>query len=277
MQVNDVHHIDQTLGKKSDAFLQQEIEKLSSHPLYSKLTCLRSLQIFMSYHVLAVWDFMSLLKSLQNHLTCTSLPWRPSPYPKELVRMINEIVLGEESDLDQKGYPCDHFSLYRNAMKEVNASTVAIDKILTKCNQFSSFNQDCIEHIVSELEGAAGEFVSANLHIACSAPVHQVAAAFFYGREKAIPSMFEGITGPLKETTLNCPTLIYYLDRHIELDGDEHSHLAGQCLEILCQGDEKKWKEAHDVAYQSLQKRSALWDQALNEISQIKSWSAGIN
>lgn len=266
MQMQNVSHNQGVKFREQE--LQKQIEELSSHPLYSAIKCLDSLHIFMKYHVLAVWDFMSLLKSLQNQITCTQLPWHPTAYPKELVRMINEIVLGEESDLDQDGQACDHFTLYLKAMNEVGAKTTQIDSIISKCQQVEQLDRQVMTDLTSELKGAAKNFVYTNLELAAFAPVHQVAAAFFYGREKAIPTMFESIIVDLKRSGIKCDTLIYYLDRHIELDGDEHGQLAGACLEILCGDDQKKWSEAYQVAEKSLQKRRSLWDQALNEISQ---------
>jgi len=54
--------------------LRQEI---INHKVYGVINNTDSLKIFMQYHVFAVWDFMSLLKSLQNNLTCNSIPWFP--------------------------------------------------------------------------------------------------------------------------------------------------------------------------------------------------------
>jgi hypothetical protein len=224
---------------------------LCSHKLYESLSDSKALAPFMEHHVFAVWDFMSLLKALQRGLTCVELPWRPvNNVPKELTRFINEIVLGEESDLDPEGHPCDHFSLYLKAMEEVGAETQRVERFIMSGD-------------FSIVPPGAREFVEFNIQLAESGELHKIAAAFFYGREKLIPEMFDEILNGLEARQDDFPALVYYLKRHIELDGDEHSQLAQKCLELLCGDDLKLWNEAYMTGIQSLELREYLWDKAL--------------
>lgn len=84
--------------------------------MYERLQTLPDLRCFMEHHVFAVWDFMSLLKVLQRELTCTAVPWVPTANAPAR-RLVNEIVLEEESDLDSEGRPTSHFELYVRAME----------------------------------------------------------------------------------------------------------------------------------------------------------------
>lgn len=220
---------------------------LKTHPLYTEIRTIEDLRIFMSYHVFAVWDFMSLLKSLQTKITCTSLPWYDSKFDPKLVRLINEIVLGEESDLDFNGEPSSHFSLYLKAMKEVGADTSYIDKFLSTKS---------IDNIPVEIS----DIINFHLDTAFNSKVHEIASSFFYGREKLIPDMFQAIVNILEDNKIECPTLIYYFKRHIELDGDEHGPMAMKCLNFLLDTEDKKI-EADNKAIESLKYRYKLWDQ----------------
>jgi hypothetical protein len=239
----------------NENFLNTEIislhDSLSKHSMYSTIKSIDDLKIMMESHVFAVWDFMSLLKRLQIELTCTALPWRPSPYPKKIVRLINEIVLGEESDIDQNGEAIDHFTMYLNAMKELDANT----------NRISSFLESMD---ISNLLEVEREFVSFNLNLAQNGKIHEVAAAFFFGREKLIPDMFTSILNDFEKNLESdgeerFPNLKYYLKRHIEIDGGEHSHHAMDCLAALCGNDEERWNEAVRCGVQSLKLRNKLW------------------
>src|SRR5258708_17894843 len=122
--------------KKATEPLRQQI---INHKVYSAINDMDDLKIFMQYHVFAVWDFMSLLKALQNNLTCTSIPWFPKGSP-DTRHLINEIVVGEESDVDSFGNRKSHFELYLDAMQQCGADTSQIEKFIAVLKNTDDFN-----------------------------------------------------------------------------------------------------------------------------------------
>src|ERR1700733_14028231 len=99
-----------------------------SHPFYSRLGSMDAVVTFMEHHVFAIWDFMSLLKTLQGRLTCAQVPWLPSG-PTASRRLINDIVLDEESDEFGTGF-ISHFELYLDGMRQAGADTTRIDALI---------------------------------------------------------------------------------------------------------------------------------------------------
>ena len=77
---------------------------------------------------------MSLLKALQNKLTCTTTPWLPIGNP-EVRYLINEIVVAEETDLALDGSRQSHFEMYLDAMQQCGASTTQIISFLQNVNE----------------------------------------------------------------------------------------------------------------------------------------------
>ena len=87
--------------------------KLLNHRLYSRISKIEDLQTFTENHIYAVWDFMSILKSLQHHICPSSYPWKRNVYTTNgIARLINEIVLAEESDEIMNEKYISHFDLY---------------------------------------------------------------------------------------------------------------------------------------------------------------------
>ena len=91
-----------------DQAIEVERSHLLTHPVYALLRGPEEVNLFLKHHVWAVWDFMSLLKALQARLTCVRVPWVPAALPFA-ARLINEIVLGEETDADGRGGHASHF------------------------------------------------------------------------------------------------------------------------------------------------------------------------
>jgi hypothetical protein len=242
-------------------------EQLKSHDLYYHLSGVEDIKVFMEKHVFAVWDFMSLLKALQRNLTCIDMPWKPSQNAKT-ARFINEIVLEEESDLNENGVPKSHFEMYLDAMKEVGANP---DRILGFIRNIDSMQSLVDQLPYANLKKAEREFLEFTFKIIQTGQSHKIAAAFTFGREDVIPDMFIEIINKSNTSNHNqFPKLSYYLNRHIELDGDEHGPLALEMIAELCGEDEEKWQDVQSVSMQALEKRIQLWDEITAEINQNK-------
>lgn len=246
--------------------LKQKKLQLCSHPLFEEITSLGKLQLFMENHVFAVWDFMSLTKRLQRDLTCTQLPWLP-PTDPQAARLINEIVLGEESDEHPRRGHCSHFELYREAMLEVGASTHAIDTFITLQRRGVEANAALGQ--VDVLPGVA-HFVASTLHIALNAPTHCVAAAFLHGRESIIPSMFERLLQGSEIIRSQAPTLGEYLNRHIELDTQDHEPGAQRMLQGLTDNAPERQQQAAETAVNAVENRIKLWDDVHTLLQQVR-------
>ncbi len=232
---------------------------LLQHPVYQQLRHLNDLNILMEQHVFAVWDFMALLKALQHGLTSTNAPWMPIGNPRTR-RLINEIVLEEESDVDIHGNPSSHYEMYLQAMEQCGADTTQVKSLIDKLLSGYS-HKELIKFNVEELEGYTLKFVSSTFDIIHRGKLHEIAAAFTFGREDLIPDMFRAIVNDLEK---NFPGKLdafrYYLDRHIELDEEVHTPMAMEMINELCGDDQEKWNDVKKIAANSLNSRIKLWD-----------------
>lgn len=232
-------------------------EELIHHPIYKNIQELDDIRTFMEFHIFAVWDFMSLLKSLQNSLTCVNVPWVPVGSANTRF-FINEIVVGEESDVDSEGNRTSHFELYLKAMDEIGANTKTINKFVDLIKEGKNVNQalDSIE-IADEIK----TFVLKTFEIINSGKSYIQASVFTFGREDLIPDMFISIVQDLsKNFPEKLKTLRYYLERHIEVDSGEHNPLAMQMTSELCGTDPEKWQEVEKQVIESLEARINLWN-----------------
>ena len=238
--------------------LQPLKDQLLQHPLYDKIRTLDDLHCFLEHHVYAVWDFMSLLKALQQQLTCTTTPWLPVGNP-EVRYLINEIVVAEETDLAMDGKRQSHFEMYLDAMNQCGANTLAVQRFLEDIQKTQNIFVS-IKH--AEVHPNVRAFLDFTFRVIEEGKAHKIAAAFTFGREDLIPTMFTEI---LKNFQQNFPQtdlskLIYYFERHIELDGDEHGPMAMQMITELCGDSATKWNEVLEVSQNALEKRLGLWD-----------------
>ena len=240
-------------------------QTIVQHPLYAQLHTIEDLQIFMQHHVFAVWDFMSLLKTLQRALTCVDVPWLPVGNA-DVRYLINEIVIGEESDVDANGKRMSHFELYESAMQAVGCDMRPVHTFLHQLRAGVPVAQALHQ---LDLPDTVRTFVQTTFDIIQSGKTHVQAAVFTFGREDLIPDMFLTMVQELhRQTPERIEIFKYYLERHIEVDGDHHSHLAYQMTTELCGDDAQKWAEATEAVEQALLARRGLWDGVLSQVQQ---------
>lgn len=232
-------------------------QRLVTHPLYLRMTSLDDVRRFMEAHVFAVWDFMSLLKRLQRDLTCVQLPWVPVGSP-DVRHLVNEIVAGEESDVDAHGRRTSHFEIYVDAMNEAGADTAPILAAVDAVRR----GVPAAEALAMRgIPAHARDFTAATLALAEAGGSHEVAAAFTFGREDLIPDLFHGLVSRLADQHPGrLGTFQYYLKRHIEVDGGEHGGLALRMVEALCGDDANRWSQASEASVAAIEARLRLWD-----------------
>lgn len=230
---------------------------LLDHSIYGEIDSIDKLHLFMQHHVFAIWDFMSLLKTLQQKLCGSCVPWIP-PTDITTARLVNEIVLGEESDEDGEGGFSSHFDLYHRAMSRCGASTHTIDRFLNGLREGQS-----VEKALSRCNAprSVRHFVSQTFDSIEGGNLCAVAAAFTFGREDLLPDVFQRIVDELNvESKGGLDDFNFYLSRHIELDGDHHGPMAAQMIAALCGENDLNWQVAENAAVRSLQARKVLWD-----------------
>lgn len=257
MQTVDTANIE-----KLQESVASDLEKVGHHQLFGSIKSIEDVRTFMDHHVYAVWDFMSLLKSLQRKLTCTAVPWIPVG-SSSTRRLINEICLDEESDELPDGRCHSHLELYFLAMEEAGAD--------------AGKPRDFIEQVASGVPvdeamkavsapAAARRFVADTMQFIATGQPHVIASAFTIGREEAIPVMFDSLVTAMCKEQPGLDTLKLYLERHIELDGDKHGPLGLRMIADLCGDSQASWKEANAAAQSALQSRCRLWDGILAAI-----------
>lgn len=242
-------------------------DALNRHPIYSALSGMDDLRLFMSHHIYSVWDFMSVIKYLQLKIAPTRYPWAPIGHPS-VRRFINALVLEEESDEgvpDAQGNPtyASHFELYCQAMREVGADVERPLRFLDLVLK---------EGIDAGLKSdypppASRRFMEMTFGFIGSDKPHVVAAAFALGREHIIPGMFRALLHDLKVTEQDAPSFHYYLNRHIHLDEDFHAPLSLLLLNELCGGDPEKIAEAEEAACRAVEGRIQFWDGVLEALA----------
>ncbi len=228
---------------------------LLAHPIYDAVDTVPRLRRFMTHHVFAVWDFMCLAKRLQRDLTSLDALWLPPSRPS-LARFINSVILGEESDVDPDGHAASHFDLYLRAMDEVGASTAPP-------RRFVAMLRDGVDVFTSlaavDAPATVPMFVAHTLRTAEHGSTIEVLSSFLFGREDLIPDMFSRLL-PQWSQSKQARAFAYYVERHIELDGDDHGPAGLRALAEMAGDDDAVWQTAMCAAESAMTARIALWD-----------------
>ena len=173
-------------------------------------------------------------------------------------RLINEIVLAEECDENSTGGFSSHFDLYRDAMKHCGADTGPIDYFVKSIRDGNSLEQAFRS---SRPPDAVVPFIHTTFDIINCHDLCAIAAMFTFGRENLLPDLFSQIVKEINEQENDqLRDFQYYLERHIELDGDHHQHMAIALMNSLCDDDPKKWQTARKTAVRALESRLSLWN-----------------
>jgi Protein of unknown function (DUF3050) len=203
---------------------------LVTHPVYTELCDLQSLRI-------------------------VTIPWLP---PKDIfsARLVNDIVLAEETDEVSPGRFMSHFDLYLAGMKEIGANIIPIQSFIQKL-QLGEPVPIALDNLA--IPATTKAFVLSTMEATLKS-THEVAATFLLGREDLIPCMFRRILQSLDESSLDCKQLSLYLERHTHLDEDIHKPMGEQLLKHLCGNEEHKWEQSTIAAKKALLGRISLWN-----------------
>jgi DUF3050 family protein len=194
---------------------------------------------------------MSLLKALQQRLTCVEVPW--SPRGDTLCRrLINEIVLGEESD-QFDGNVLSHFEMYLAAMDQAGADRAPLERFLDALAATRDVPRALTLAGVPE---PADQFVRSTWRVIDRGEPFELAAVFAFGRESLIPAMFTHVL----EGDHCMPMLRDYLIRHVEIDEEVHTPLALRMVGTLCGDNPARWAIARRAVLDALAARTRMWD-----------------
>ena len=148
--------------------------------------------------------------------------------------------------------------MYLQAMKSAGANTSPITDFITHIQE--GLDPLAVARAL-DIDESIYKFLQYTFHVINQGELHKVAAVFTWGREDLIPDMFTSIVKDINSRERDrLDDFVYYLERHIELDADEHGPMAMKMIENLCGNDDKKWADCLEAAYKALETRLGLWD-----------------
>jgi hypothetical protein len=236
-----------------------------AHPVHGQLGTVAALRMFMQSHVFAVWDNMLLLKTLQQRLTCVTTPWLPVE-DAIAARLINEMILDEETEELRPGEYMSHAEFYILAMAELGAETQPIEQLMDGLRGGQGLEAALGPLAIPQ---QAKAFVLNTWEI-CQGPTPGIVAAFLLGREEIATPLFANILGQLDGMELggvvSGDRLRAYCQRHVSVDEERHIPMAKALLMRICGDSTWAWQSAEAAAISTLMARQRLWDGVVAEI-----------
>jgi hypothetical protein len=236
--------------------LKTHQQNLEQHPLLIKnsITNKQQLAVFMEHHVYCVWDFMSLVKALQNSIAPSTWPWLPSKHTRNgCARLLNDIILTEESDVFEGRY-VSHFDLYLEAMEELGADTRRVRDFVSSIPEIGLFES------MNRVPDASKKFMESTFGFIGTGKSHVMASAFAFGRETVIPGMYMNMIKKLGITESEAPKFYAWLKRHIEVDEEDHGPSSLRLVELLCDNDSLKLLEAEQAGHKAIDDKIEFWN-----------------
>jgi hypothetical protein len=249
-----------------------KMDALGRHAAFGAVRSPQHVRVLMEHHVWAVWDFMSLLKSLQAEIAPTTVPWVP-PRDAAAARLINEIATVEEGDDGPDGVPTSHFEIYLQAMEEAGADTRPIRTFISEIAAGSPWEVS-LQRVAVPF--AAADFLRTTMDVV-GRPLWARVAAFTIGREEVIPSMFSSLIGELEPRGRELTRLRWYLQRHVDVDGSRHGPMSARLFQRVCLVDPETRGRSVEVGLEVLRARAALWDAVLAAVTQPSRAAAKVN
>jgi hypothetical protein len=155
-------------------------------------------------------------------------------------------------------------------MEDVGASTHQFDTFRSLARAGTSIEAAMVQ---TEVPPHVQAFVAHTMMLAQSGSTEEVLAAFFYGREDIIPEMFSRLRKILpgaRKTNDPLRHFVYYIERHIELDGDSHGPMGRELLDGLVADSPQKDERALHAACNSIKARIDLWDGTLSILRDMR-------
>mmetsp|Transcript_1049 Transcript_1049/g.1804 ORF Transcript_1049/g.1804 Transcript_1049/m.1804 type:complete len:303 (-) Transcript_1049:286-1194(-) len=261
----DSHYPIEGACERIDNTVKHHQKHLFSHALYKSVNTEKAVLTFMKSHVFAVWDFQSLIKALQLHVTGVGIPWRITP-DREARRLMNEIVTDEESDAHPEGGYASHLEIYIEAMEAVGADTKPI-KLWIELLADGVPPMAALKHF--DWPPGVAPFVKSTFKTINGGKLHEIAAAFCKGREDIIPAMFKNLMPHLLKAGDKWNKFKAYLDLHIKTDGERHGPMARAMFNRITKGDDALCAAGEKVSVRSLTARYDFWTGLLREIEAL--------